>query len=80
MLVRIGMHEVHSVRHSGGELLGAGDTMFGVCIPSPPRTECSCSRSHSHPRAGVHGWRVADAVPVSVHRASCAVRGTVVLY
>jgi hypothetical protein len=31
-----GMHEVHSVRHSGGEPLGAGDTTFGVCVPSPP--------------------------------------------
>jgi hypothetical protein len=28
----------------------------------------------------VHGWHVADVVPVSVRRALCAVCGTVVLY
>jgi hypothetical protein len=57
-----GMHEVHSVRHSGGEPLSAGDTMFRVCVPSPSQTECSHSRScsRSHPCAGVHGWHVAD--------------------
>jgi hypothetical protein len=71
-----GMHEVHSVRHSGGEPLGAGDTTFRACISPPSQTECS--HSHSHPCAGVHGWRVANTVPVSVRRASCAVRGTVV--
>jgi hypothetical protein len=78
-----GMHEVHGVRHSGGEPLGAGDTSFGACVPSPPRTERSRSRSHSHPCAGVHEWRVANAVPsclsvYGVRRASCAARGTVV--
>jgi hypothetical protein len=71
-----GMHEVHGVRHSGGEPLGAGDTTFGACTPSPPQTERS--RSRSHPCTGVHGWRVADAVLVSVRCALCAVRGTVV--
>jgi hypothetical protein len=59
---------------------GPGRAMF----PSPPRTERSRSHSrshsHSHLCTGVHGWRVADAVPVSVRRASCAVRGTIVLY
>jgi hypothetical protein len=56
------MHEVHGVRHSGGEPLGAGDTSFGACLLSPPRTKRSHSHSHSHLCADVHEWRVADAV------------------
>jgi hypothetical protein len=65
-----GMHKVHGVHHSGGEPLGAGDMTFGACIPSPPRTECSCSHSRSHPCAGVHGWHVADVCHTRHHYAS----------
>jgi hypothetical protein len=69
------------VCHSGGKLLGAGDMTFGVCVPSPPQTECSCS--HYHLCAGVHEWCVADMVPsclsvCSVHCMLCAVHGTIV--
>jgi hypothetical protein len=64
-----GMHEVHGVRHSGGEPLGAGDMTFGACVPSPPRTECSCSHSHSHPCAGVHGMQLCVVCHMRHHRA-----------
>jgi hypothetical protein len=61
--ILVASHSVLGIRRSGRASLHPLEPNVPVPVPISIR---------------VHGWRVADAVPVSVRRASCAIRGTIV--